>query len=51
MTCIKQQSVLKISFGLLFEWPLKTGLTVLTVLLFLGFSTTEEERAGVIAVV
>ena len=28
LTCIKQKSVLKLIFGLLFEWPLKTGFTV-----------------------
>ena len=30
LTCIKQESVLKTNFGLLFEWPLKTGFTVST---------------------
>ena len=25
LTCIKRYSILKIIFGLLFEWPLKTG--------------------------
>ena len=29
LTCIKQ-SVLKNNYGLLFEWPLKTGVTVHT---------------------
>ena len=29
LTCIKQLLVLKTNFGLLFEWPLKTGFTVL----------------------
>ena len=29
LTCIKRYSVLKSNFGLLFEWPLKTGFTVL----------------------
>ena len=28
LTCIKQLSVLKTNFGLLFEWPLNSGLTV-----------------------
>ena len=28
LTCIKRLSVLKTNFGLLFEWPLKTGFTV-----------------------
>ena len=26
LTCIKRKSVLKTTFGLLFEWPLKAGL-------------------------
>ena len=29
LTCIKRKSVLKPIFGLLLEWPLKTGFTVL----------------------
>ena len=29
LTYIKRYSVLKFSFGLLFEWPLKTGFTVI----------------------
>ena len=29
LTCIKRQSVLKTYFCVLFEWPLKTGFTVL----------------------
>ena len=28
LTCIKQNLVFKTNFGLLFEWPLKTGSTV-----------------------
>ena len=28
LTCIKRPSVLKTNFGVLSEWPLKTGLTV-----------------------
>ena len=28
LTCIKRYSVLKTNFGVLFEWPLKTGFTV-----------------------
>ena len=30
LTCIKGLSVLKTNFGHFFEWPLKTGFTVLT---------------------
>ena len=30
LTCIKLSSVLKVNFGILFEWPLKTGFTVLS---------------------
>ena len=33
LTCIKRYSVLKINFGLLFEWPLQTGFTVVVFLL------------------
>ena len=29
LTCIKRLSVFKTNFGFLFEWPLKTGFTVL----------------------
>ena len=32
LTCIKRQSVLKTSFGLLLEWPLKTDFTVFNML-------------------
>ena len=28
LACINQLSVLKTNFGLLFDWPLKTGFTV-----------------------
>ena len=37
LTCIKRLSVLKTKFGLLFEWPLKTGLTVLKIFFFLQY--------------
>ena len=30
LTCIKQKSVLKTNFGLLFEWSLKTDFTVIS---------------------
>ena len=29
LTCIKQYLVLKTHFGVIFEWPLKTGFTVI----------------------
>ena len=35
LTCIKRYSVLKTIFGLLFEWPLKTGLTVHEILVLI----------------
>ena len=44
LICIKQNSVLKTNFGILLEWPLKTGFTVLIMLKIVLTTVTVEYR-------
>ena len=49
LTCIKRKSALKTNFGLLFDWQLKTGFTVVTYLSMILHQTVAENDANTIA--